>query len=266
MTVVYESNMDSLRYVDTHCHLELSDFDSDREDVIRQAAEHGVHMVTSAISRATYEKAVMISKTYRQVDCALGLDPTLHSESDTVVDYIRDHREEILCIGEVGLDFYYERDHSQRQLQERTFRAFITLAKEAGLVLQVHSRSAGARCLEILYEQEVDAVHMHAFDGKASLARIASNEYGYYFSIPTSVVRSQQKRKLVPAVNIERLLVETDSPVLGADPSVRNVPSNVRLAVQEVARIRGRQEDEIASILLENTLRLYPRIRERWNL
>ncbi len=257
-------SMPMLRYVDTHCHIELSDFDTDREEIIRQAAEQGIHIVTSAISPATYDKALGISRQHTQVSCALGLDPTLHGESSSALNYIREHRQDILCIGEVGLDFYYERDHHQRQLQEMAFQRFITLAVETGLVLQIHSRSAGARCLEILTEREADMVHMHAFDGKASLARMASNDYGYYFSIPTSVVRSQQKRKLVPAVNIERLLVETDSPVLGADASVRNVPSNVVIAIQEVARILGRGEDEMASIILENTLRLYPSIRKRW--
>jgi TatD DNase family protein len=104
---------------------------------------------------------------------------------------------------------------------------------------------------------------MHAFDGKASLARVASTEHGYYFSIPTSVVRSAQKRKLVKAVDIERILVETDSPVLGPDRESRNEPMNVWVALREVALILRREEEEMREILLENTLRLYPGIRTK---
>jgi TatD DNase family protein len=101
---------------------------------------------------------------------------------------------------------------------------------------------------------------MHAFDGKSSYAHSASHEYGYYFSIPTSVVRSPQKKKLVKAVDIERLLVETDSPVLGPNKGIRNEPSNILVAVKEIAKILGMEEEELRDILLENTLRLYPNL------
>jgi len=101
---------------------------------------------------------------------------------------------------------------------------------------------------------------MHAFDGKSSLARMASNELGYYFSIPTSVVRSPQKQKLVKAVNIERLLIETDSPVLAPERGIRNTPLNLPVVIQEIARILRRDEEELQDIILENTLRLFSRI------
>ncbi len=102
---------------------------------------------------------------------------------------------------------------------------------------------------------------MHAFDGRANLARVASREHGYYFSIPTSVVHSPQKRKLVKAVDYERLLVETDSPVLGPVAGVRNEPANLWIAVKEISSILGRSEDEVATTVFENTMRLYSRIR-----
>ncbi len=102
---------------------------------------------------------------------------------------------------------------------------------------------------------------MHAFDGKASHARRASKDLGYYFSIPTSIVRSRQKRKLVKAVEIERLLVETDSPVLGPIKSERNVPTNLPIVLKEVALILGRDVEELRKIILDNTCRLYSTIK-----
>jgi len=170
---------------------------------------------------------------------------------------------QLIALGEVGLDHYLERDHKKREEQEKSFKLMIALAKEIGLPLQVHSRSAGRKSLETLSNMEAENVQMHAFDGKANLARVASTEYGYYFSIPTSVVRSAQKRKLVKAVDIERILVETDSPVLGPDRESRNEPSNVWVALREVALILKREEEEMREILLENTLRLYPGIRTK---
>ena len=168
---------------------------------------------------------------------------------------------EIVSIGEVGLDYYRERDHSQREKQEKIFRQFISISKELEIPIQVHSRSAGRAALDVLKSSDAEAVHMHAFDGKASLARTASRDLGYYFSIPTSVVRSTQKQKLVKAIEIERLMLETDSPVLGPMRNERNEPGNVVVSLEETARILRRDREELREIILENTLRLYGKIR-----
>jgi TatD DNase family protein len=253
----------SFQIVDTHCHLEESEFDADLDEVIQQAVRSGVHMITSAIREDTWERALGFSRNHGSVSLALGLDPTLCYQVESAQDFISANQEQLIALGEVGLDHYRERDHKKRENQEKSFRLMITLAKEIGLPLQVHSRSAGRKCLETLTNTEAEKVQMHAFDGKARLARVASADHGYYFSIPTSVVRSAQKRKLVKAVDIERILVETDSPVLGPDRESRNEPSNVWVALREVASILGREEEEMREILLENTLRLYPRIRTK---
>ena len=107
------------------------------------------------------------------------------------------------------------------------------------------------KALEVLSNMNARSVHMHAFDGKASLARIASREKGYYFSIPNSVVRSAQKRNLVKAIDIERILVETDSPVLGPDRESRNELMNVWVVLREVVSILKREE-EMRMISLDN--------------
>ena len=228
--------------------------------VIQKAINSQVHIITSAIRNETWSNAIKISSKYDSVSVSLGLDPILYTQAHIVRQLIRNNQAKLVAIGEVGLDHYRERDHKKRIEQENTFRQMIELSRELELPIQVHSRSAGRSALEILSDMEAEKVHMHAFDGKASLARTASRDQGYYFSIPTSVVRSQQKRKLVKAVDVERLLVETDSPVLGPEKSVRNEPSNVWISLKEIASILRRDEEEMREIILENTLRLYTRI------
>ena len=249
------------KLIDTHCHLENEVFDSDRESVIEDAQDLGISIITSAIDRHLWDKCCEIAKAHSNVFASVGLDPTQFNDCELAGDWIKSNKVKIISIGETGLDHYLVRDHQERELQESCFRSLIALAKELVLPIQVHSRSAGRRALEVLDSCGASEVHMHAFDGKASLARAASRDLGFYFSIPTSVVRSPQKRKLVKAVDIERLLIETDSPVLGPDKSERNVPSNLPVALKEVATILQREEEEIREILLENTLRLYPKIR-----
>jgi TatD DNase family protein len=249
-----------IRIIDTHCHLDSQEFDADREQVVRNAAQSGVRIITSSIRPSDYSKTLGIAESFSGVYAAIGLDPMIHREYERAVDEIRSNHASIVGVGETGLDYYYERSHEERSAQESVFATMIELAAELGLPIQVHSRSAGRRALEILEGLSPSEVHMHAFDGKDSLARHASRELGYYFSIPTSVVRSPQKRKLVKAVEYERLLVETDSPVLGPDKDMRNEPANVWLALREVAAILGREEEEVRSVVMENTLRLYSRI------
>jgi TatD DNase family protein len=249
------------RLIDTHCHLEQTEFDVDRSDVILRAKEKGIHIISSAITEDTWEKCLQIAREHDNVNTSLGLDPILTDYVESAKQSIMQNSECIVSIGEVGLDHFKERDHTLRNLQESAFREFIALSNELKIPIQVHSRSAGKKAIEVLEDNNASAVHMHAFDGKASYARSASVDLGYYFSIPTSVVRSPQKRKLVKAIAIEKLLLETDSPVLGPDKGERNEPSNIDIALTEVATILHRDEEELREIILENTLKLYNRIR-----
>ncbi len=249
-----------MRIIDTHCHLEQSEFEPDLPDVIKRAAEAGIHIITSAISKSDWQRAVEISIQYDNVDVSLGVDPIFYDHLDFILDEWKKWSGYLVAIGEVGLDHFRERDHALRETQDEMFRKAIRFAMEMNLPVQVHSRSAGKKALHVLEDCGICDVHMHAFDGKANLARVASRDLGYYFSIPTSVVRSPQKKKLVKAIDIEHILVETDSPVLGPEAGVRNEPSNIYTATKEIASILHRTDDEICEIILENTLRLYRRI------
>jgi len=247
--------------IDSHCHLENKAFDLDRDSVIRDAQNLGISIITSAIDKDSWDKCCEIAEAHSNVFAAIGLDPTQFIDCELVMDWLEFNNERLVAVGETGLDHYLVRDHQERDLQEACFRNLIALAKKYELPIQVHSRSAGRKSLDVLASCDASEVHLHAFDGKASLARAASRDLGYYFSIPTSVVRSPQKRKLVKAIHIERLLLETDSPVLSLDKQSRNVPANLSVALKEVSSILRREEEEIREIVLENTLKLYSRIK-----
>lgn len=249
-----------LKFIDTHCHLDDSGFNSDLDSIIESSNLNQIGIISSSITRSTWQKGAEIASKYENVFLSLGLDPSNFNDVSYAVDMIRNCKEDIVAIGEIGLDHYIVRDHGERELQEIAFMKLLGVASELKLPVQIHSRSAGKATLDILYRSHDGEVQMHAFDGKSGYARIASQDYGYYFSIPTSVVRSPQKQKLVKAVEIERLLVETDSPVLAAEKSTRNEPANLPIAVAEISKILRRNEEEVREIILENTLRLYKKI------
>ena len=247
--------------IDSHCHIENESFDLDRDLVIMRAEKRGIALITSGIKMETWEKTCEIAEAHQNVYASVGLDPTQHENCTDALNWIRSNKDRIVSIGETGLDHYLVRDHPGREKQRQCFESMIDLAMELKIPIQVHSRSAGRSALETLSNCHVSAVQMHAFDGKASLAKDASRNLGYYFSIPTSVVRSPQKRKLVKAVSLERLLIETDSPVLGAERDERNEPCNLPVVVGEIAQILGRGEEEIRELVLENTMRLYSKLK-----
>jgi TatD DNase family protein len=91
----------------------------------------------------------------------------------------------------------------------------------------------------------------------AGVWAVIAVEAGYFFSIPPSVMRSRQKQKLVKQLPLSCLLVETDSPVLGADPQVRNEPANLPMAVKVIAEIKRLSEQQVMETLAANTVRLY---------
>ncbi len=254
------NELESARMIDTHCHLASVDFEPDLATILRSASILKIAIISSSTEKDEWDVNLGIAKKYDFVFASAGLNPEKWTETKFAEQWIRKHSDEIVSIGEVGLDHYGVRDHKERELQKGAFIDMIHLSKELGLPIQVHSRSAGRAALEVLEKENATLVHMHAFDGKSSLARMASNDLGYYFSIPTSVVRSPQKQKLVKAVNIERLLIETDSPVLAPERGMRNTPLNLPLVIREVAQILRMDDDELQTIILENTLRLYTRI------
>ena len=130
------------------------------------------------------------------------------------------------------------------------------LAAETGLPLNVHSRSAGRATIDLLLESNAKRVLLHAFDGRAATA-LPAVEAGFFFSVPPSVVRSPQKQKLVRRLPIENLLVETDSPVLGPEPGMRNEPANVTISVSAIAALKELHEDEVIDAVEENQHRLF---------
>jgi TatD DNase family protein len=122
--------------------------------------------------------------------------------------------------------------------------------------LNVHSRSAGHHAVTFLLERGATRVQLHAFDGNWAAARPAV-EAGFFFSIPPSIVRSEQKQKLVRRLPLNCLLVETDSPVLGPSAQERNEPANAILSVRAIAELKGISETEVVEAVKANTLRLY---------
>ncbi|MEM3096214.1 MAG: TatD family hydrolase [Nitrososphaerota archaeon] len=132
---------------------------------------------------------------------------------------------------------------------------FIELSKELDLPLVIHSRSAGRYALDLLTSLGAERVIMHAFDGSASEAERGAAK-GYYFSIPPSVVRSEQKQKMVRRLKLESLLLESDAPALGPERAAPNYPKNIKISAEYVARAKGLTLEKVVDVTMDNASQL----------
>lgn len=249
----------ALLITDTHTHLCDPVFDPDRSEVLQRAADAGVGaVVLVGEDLPDAQRNLELAAGHSMLKPAAGLYPAIldQARAEEMQALIRQERDRLFAIGEVGLDFWIAKDDADKHRQREIFQEFIKLAEELDLPLNVHSRSAGRHAVSLLIECGASRVQLHAFDGKLSAALPAA-EAGYFFSIPPSVVRSRQKQKLVKRLPLSCLLVETDSPVLGPTRDERNEPANVRVSIQAIAELKGIQEEDVIEAVTENTRKLY---------
>jgi TatD DNase family protein len=245
--------------VDTHAHLCDPVFDGDRAAVLERARAAGVTAVVAVSETlADARRTLDLAEQFPEIKPAAGLYPA-HLDLEAaaaMVALIRREHHRLAAIGEIGLDYRLAADGEARARQREIFAIFIALGRELDLPLNVHSRSAGRQTVDLLLASGAARVQLHAFDGKAAAALPAAAA-GYFFSIPPSVVRSRQKQKLVRRLPLDCLLVETDSPVLGPDPSLRNEPANAAGVIAALAELKQVSAAELRAALYANTRRLY---------
>jgi TatD DNase family protein len=254
-------NQEQLHFVDVHAHMADHAFDDDLKEVLSRSQQMGVIAVLT-VSETVDEarRIVEMATRFEAIKPCAGLYPTIldRGAAATMTAFIREHRDVLVAVGEVGLDYWVVKEEGGRAVQREIFIDHIRVARELDLPLNVHSRSAGRHAISVLREHGARNVLMHAFDGKVAAAMVGVEE-GYFFSIPPSVVRSPQKQKLVRRLPLERLLLESDAPVLGPNKGVRNEPHNVAMACATIAKLKAVSPQEVAQRTTENAVRLFPR-------
>ncbi|XP_071996259.1 putative deoxyribonuclease tatdn3-B isoform X2 [Engystomops pustulosus] len=260
-------------FVDCHCHLSAAEFCHDIEHVLDEAKAVGVQaLVAVAEHSEEFDKVIHLAKRYPElVFPCLGVHPVQASPAEqqrsaTLKDLedalplIEQYKDNLVAIGEVGLDFTprIASTDEQKEEQRQVFIRQIQLAKQLGLPLNVHSRSAGRPTINLLKEQGAEHVLLHAFDGKPSVA-MEGVKAGFFFSIPPSIIRSEQQR-LVKQLPLENICLETDSPALGPEKQIRNEPKNIRYAAEYIAKVKGISMEEVIHVTSKNALRLFPKM------
>jgi TatD DNase family protein len=265
--------------VDTHCHLDLRQFDGDREKVIARAAAAGVRiLVNPGIDPESCERAIALAERHAGIYAAVGVHPNecIGFDDSTLAALHRmASHPKVVAIGEIGLDYYWQRvPHEQ---QKSALRAQLELAGELGLPVILHSRESNPDLLCELSQwgaairKKRGAAAMigvwHAFSGDVAEAD-AAYKLGLALGLggPVTFPNARKLRELAPRLRLDRLLVETDSPYLTPHPhrGERNEPGYVPLVAQELAVLLDMTVDVVAEQTTAAALACFDKI-VRWD-
>jgi TatD DNase family protein len=247
--------------VDTHCHLFLADREPSL--VVETAREAGVdRLICVGVDPATSARSLEIADSIAGVFATAGMHPHDADLFDAaagarIEELLHDPR--VVAVGECGLDFYRMRSPAEDQI--RALKVHIALSNETGKTLVVHVRDAWPDVLRVLGEGSAERVVIHCFSGDATIARECA-ERGYRISFAGNVTypKNEHLRQAARAVDIDRLLVETDSPFLAPQKlrGTENEPANVLFAIAEVARVRDEDMRVVAKATARNASDAFP--------
>ncbi|MEM3374045.1 MAG: TatD family hydrolase [Candidatus Woesearchaeota archaeon] len=260
-----------MKFIDIHSHLDPY-FYPDIDEVIKNLQRNNTIAIAAGINPETNKHVLKLSKKYpKLVYATLGLYPrdafteeeikstgfNVNFDVDKEIDFIYQNKDNIIGIGEVGMDFKNGKD---LEMQEKDFRKIIELAIKINKPLIIHSRKAELKVIEILeeYSQKYnyEKIIMHCFTGNHNLVKkIRQNKW--FFSIPTSIVRDMHFQKIVKETPLTQILTETDSPFLSPFKEKRNEPIFVKETIKTIAKLRNTPEEDVANLIYLNAKRVF---------
>lgn len=251
-----------MRLVDSHCHLDVSEFDHDRDAVVARARAAGIdRQIVPAVDAAHWPTLKAVCAAYPGLHAAYGLHPVyLEGHDDRHLEQLRQwlQRERPVAVGECGLDFFVpDLDRAQ---QQHFFDAQLRLAREFDLPLIVHARRAVDAVIAAIRKVGNLRGVVHSFSGSVQQAEQLWQQ-GFLLGLggPLTYPRANRLRQLATHMPLEHLLLETDAPdqpdadIRGA----RNEPARLRSVLATVAELRNQDEAEIAAITTANAERLF---------
>lgn len=258
-------------FIDVHAHLDQSFYtEKELKELIERAEQAQVcTIIANGVTPQTNRQVLTLAKKSPSIKAALGLYPyealqddvdqgfyskdALEFDADKELDFIRTHAASIVALGEVGLDYKTQRS---TRIQHTIFEKIMHLSKEIDKPLIIHSRKAEEDVLNLLDQYHIKKVLLHCFCGKKKLWE-KIKQHGWYCSIPTTVVKSQQFQELVRFLPLTQLFCETDTPFLSPYKDKKNEPAFVVESYKKIAEIKGMMVEEVAQHIFMNYKNLF---------
>lgn len=258
---------------DTHCHLNLNQFNSDLEVVLDRARQAGVtRLLVPGIDVKTSKKAIALAENHSDVYAAVGIHPNIGIEWNpadiAAIEKLAAHPK-VAALGEIGLDNHWK--ETDPALQVQILLAQLDIARRVNKPVVLHSREALVSLWPILqrWSAELSAVHstlegrlgvLHSYEGDLDLAEKART-FGFFISLagPVTYPNASEKHALAVHHPLENLLIETDSPYLSPQThrGQRNEPANVVLVAAKIAEVRKMDVAKVAEMTSMNAAKLF---------
>lgn len=260
-----------MKLFDSHAHLDDERFNEDREVLISQIHEEIEGFVSAGYSLEGSKKAVELSKKYEYIYATCGISPNDIPQTEEelwimlkeIKNLVKENIEnkKIVAIGEIGLDYYWEKDEDKRILQRKAFIEQIKLANEFNLPIVIHTREAVMDTLDILKKNKVYKKGVfHCCPLNRELVK-EGLKLGFYISFagPVTFKNSKNANEIISMVPNDRILIETDSPYLSPEPlrGKRNDPRNVKYIARKITEVKGITLEEVADITYNNAKRIF---------
>jgi TatD DNase family protein len=248
--------------IDVHCHLEQPDFQDDRDKVIEKCKKELKAVITSCAHPRDFDLTIQITEKHKGfVFATVGIHPQYIREIDEIqkedfFELIKKNKEKIVGIGEVGLDFNWEKETKWREKQKQLFLEFISLSKELELPLVIHSWDACEEVVKILEQEDAKQVLLHMFEDNKLVKEVINN--GWFVSINAIALKSKKYKKVVRDMPLEQLMLETDAPWLAPEGfGSRNDPTAVKIIAEKIAEIKKIGFEEVWNKCGENAVKFF---------
>lgn len=254
---------------ETHAHYDDSRFDDDREELLKKVHDSGVSpIINVGASIESTGTTLELAKTHDYIYAAVGVHPSdISGLNEDSFEWLREQTDyaKTVAIGEIGLDYYWDKESGVQEAQRYWFGRQLDLAKETGLPVIIHSRDAAEDTMQVMKEhkaQEIPGV-IHCYSYSKELA-VEFVKMGYFIGVG-GVVTFKNARKLVEtveAIPMEHILLETDCPYMAPEPhrGSRNDSSNIPFVIEKIAQIKGISAADVERITAENAYRLFTRV------
>ncbi|MCG9549900.1 TatD family hydrolase [Vibrio harveyi] len=250
--------------IDTHAHIYASEFDNDRDEVVKRALEQGIDKILLPnIDLESIEPMLKTEAAYPEIcRSMMGLHPCyVDGNVEQTLAIIRDwfEKHNFIAVGEIGIDLYW--DKTFRAEQEMAFVTQLNWAKEMDLPVVIHTRDSIEETLTLLRQEQDGRLRgvFHCFGGSLEEAQ-AINELGFHLGLGgVSTFKNGGMDKVIPHLDMNWIILETDCPYLAPVPhrGKRNEPAYTSLVAARVAELRGENLEAIDALTTKNAEELF---------
>ena len=259
---------------ETNAHYDDQKFDEDRAAVLQKVIQSGVSPIINVGASIDSTKATIeLAKSHDYIYAAVGVHPSdIEDLNEESFMWLRAQTsyEKTVAIGEIGLDYYWDKEPEVQKAQRYWFGRQLELAREVELPVIIHSRDAAEDTVKVMKEhnaQELSGV-IHCYSYSKEMAK-EFVKMGYFIGVG-GVVTFKNAKKLVETVQeipIESILLETDCPYMAPEPNrgTRNDSSNIPFIIEKIAEIKGISKEDVERITEENAYRLFTKVKKEKN-